>query len=284
MPIDFRDLLEMETATDQNQYLAAWAAKTKVYGDTALIDFLKERSNKVSFPVPSDVMLIPPLAINVAASGAQLTSFREVMNFDNMMLAFAKTSEYEAAGTVWMLDAVGTSDKDSLSVSQLESAMWKWSPEAYLMSSAHAPSRRFSFDVPLPAQVVDIKVAQRQSPPASGGVLMANPVPLFSGRAVVTAWYAQMLEALRRGDEEQVIKLLEAGMSVPIRLKITTDPDECRLVALRFSESMFSTAAAAAAGSFWKFAEKSARLTSFRNGVAQSFSLQLLKAELKSMD
>ena len=113
---------------------------------------------------------------------------------------------------------------------------------------------------------------------------MASPVPLYAGRAVVTAWYATMLEALRNGDEEQVWRLFEAGLSVPIRLKITSDADECRLVALRFSESMFTTAAAAAADSFWKFAEKSARLTRFRNGVAQSFSMPLLKAELKSLD
>ncbi len=82
-------------------------------------------------------------------------------------------------------------------------------------------------------------------------------------------------------DEEQVIKLLEAGMSAPIRLKITTDPDECRLVALRFSESMFASAAATAADSFWKFAERSAPLTGFSHGVANGFSIPKLMAELK---
>ena len=91
-------------------------------------------------------MLIAPLAISDAVSGASLTAFREVMNFNNMMTSFSKTSQYEAAGTVWMLDCViAASTGDSLSISQLESALEKWSPEAFRASSKDAKKQAVHF-------------------------------------------------------------------------------------------------------------------------------------------
>ena len=206
--------------------------------------------------MPADVMLIAPLAITAACGGTELKGFREVLHYNNMMLAFSKTGQYEAAGTVWMCEAATDSVVDTLSVSPIESAMAAFSRAAFLRSSTHEPNQRFSFDVPLPVQVVDTKVAQRLD--ADTGVLMAQPLPLLAGGALVVGWYAQMQEALlhAREDEEPVFKLLEAALSVPIRFKLGCDADERCLIGLHFSESIFATAAAAAADSFWKLAEK----------------------------
>ena len=71
--------------------------------------------------------LIPPnqsrrLAITQAASGTNLTAFREAMDYDNLIASFSRTSQYEAAGAVWMVDPI-SSDIDHVSVSQLEGAM-----------------------------------------------------------------------------------------------------------------------------------------------------------------
>ena len=87
---------------------------------------------------------------------------------------------------------------------------------------------------------------------------MANPLPLLAGGALVVGWYARMQEALLNAheDEEPVFKLFEAALSVPIRFHLTTDTDECCLIALRFSESVLAASAAAAADSFWKVAGK----------------------------
>ena len=240
---------------------------------------------KINFPVPNDVMLIAPLAISDAVSGADLTAFREVMNFDNLVTSFQKTNQYESAGTIWMLDCViAASTGDSLSISQLESALEKWSPEAFRASSKCEKDRRFTFDVPVPAQVVDIKNVQRRTPEDST-VLFARPEPMLAGTALVIGWYALMLEALRADpiDAQQVLKLLEAGMSVPIRLRLSSDPDECRLIGLRFSESMFVTAAAAGADSFWKFCERTSLLTGFKNSLAKNESVLKMGNELKNM-
>ena len=293
IPISLTALLEMDTSVDQSKYLSTWAANAKSYVDSTLLVFLRERPHKVGFAVPADVMLIPPLAINAACGGAEMKGFREVLHYDNMQLAFQKSGQYEAAGTVWMLAATTATGVDTLSVSQVESAIAAFSEAAFMRSSTHAPNRRFSFDVPLPVDVVDPKCAQRRKA-ASGadgadtGVLMAQPLPLLAGGALVVGWYAQMQEALVNAqvlklDEGPVFKLLEAALSVPIRFKLGCDADERCMVALNFSESILATSAAAAADSFWKLAEKVAKLSKFKQALGRSLSIPKLKQELLTM-
>eukprot|EP00959_Pyramimonas_sp_CCMP1952_P373671 7825539-Pyramimonas_sp.AAC.1 len=62
--------------------------------------------------------MIPPLAIFQAASGANFSSFREVMNYGNLLASFFRTRQCEAAWTVWMVDPI-CSDIDDVSISQL---------------------------------------------------------------------------------------------------------------------------------------------------------------------
>ena len=151
----------------------------KNYVDHALHGFLDQRKLELSFALPKKCSMIPPLAITQAASGANLTAFREVMDYDNLVASFSRTKQYEAAGTVWMLDPI-CSDIDDVSVSQLEGAMGMWSEETYRLSSSHAPSRRLSFDVPLPVRVVDGKVAQRLAP-GKPGVCVAEALTMLAG-------------------------------------------------------------------------------------------------------
>ena len=122
---------------------------------------------------------------------------------------------------MWMCEVTTDPVVDTLSVSQVESAMAAFSKDAFCQSSTHAPNRRYSFDGALPVHVVDLRVAQRRAagPAASGadtGVLMAQPLPLLAGGAFVVGWYAQMQEALLHAHEDEVpvFKLLEAGLSV----------------------------------------------------------------------
>ena len=138
-----------------------WAAQVKNYVDLELPKFLMERQSKVSLPVPSNVLLMPALEIKNAASGAKLSSFREVLNYESLHLSFCQSSQYESAGTVFMCDFVGEGFLDDTRPSQLQSAAWMWSEEAYRLPSPHASSRRFSFDVPFPVKVVDVNVAQK---------------------------------------------------------------------------------------------------------------------------
>ena len=62
-----------------------------------------------------------------------------------------------------MLDPIDDGTSDTVSISQLEGAMAMWTEERFLLSSEHPPSRRYSLVAPLPARVVNTKVAQRMS-------------------------------------------------------------------------------------------------------------------------
>ena len=148
-----------------------------------------------------------------------------------------------------MLDPIDDGASDTVSITQLDGAMAMWTEERLLLSSEHPPSRRYSFEVPLPARVVNAKVAQRMSD-AESTVLMATGVLMLAGQALVMAWYGAMAEALSAGNSDRTFKLIEAALSVPVRLRLSPDSDACQLASLLFSKTMFSSCAASGADSF----------------------------------
>ena len=261
----------------QQGHLSQWVRNVKNYVDPTLLGFLQERKRELSFALPEKCSMIPPLAITQAASGANLTAFREVMNYDNLVASFSRTREYEAAGTVWMVDPI-CPDIDDVTISQLEGAMGMWAEETYLRSSTHAPSRRLSFDVPLPVKVVDAKAAQRVEP-GKPGVCVTEPLTMLAGRVVVITWYSAMSEALQQSNHDRVWYLFNAALSVPIRMRVLPDGDASQLAALNFSETMFASCAASGADSFWRFAEKARRLA----GVEASFAKQEPQSKLEAV-
>ena len=110
---------------------------------------------------------------------------------------------------------------------------------------------------------------------------MAVPLPMLAGHALLIAWYAPLGEALRGQDEARIVKLFEAGLSVPIRLRLSPDADQCQLVQLYFNESLLTAAAASGADSFWKFAEKIRQLSAFAKAVADNASVPKIIAVLR---
>ena len=81
-------MLEMDPAQGRCQSFVEWAVKTKECVDVALFKSLDERRTKLPFPLPASWLLITPLAIDAAASGAQLTAFRDPTNYDSLMTSF----------------------------------------------------------------------------------------------------------------------------------------------------------------------------------------------------
>ena len=173
-----------ESGNYEEQHVANWVQHNKTVVNAKLIKFLRRRHAQVSFLIPADVLDFEPLAITAAASGAILSGFREVMHYTHLLRSLEKSAMYEAAGTIWMLDPVIDPGGDRISINQLENAMPLWSEEAYQSSSSLPLSRRYSFDVPLLAKVVDSNVAQRKKK-GEDTVVFAQPVPLLAGRPVV---------------------------------------------------------------------------------------------------
>ena len=104
---------------------------------------------------------------------------------------------------------------------------------------------------------------------------------MLAGQALVMAWHGAMAEALSAGNSDRTVKLFEAALSVPIRLRLSPDSDACQLASLLFSETMFSSCAASGADSSWKAAEKVSRLSKYQKALADNLSLPKLLAVLR---
>ena len=276
-----------------NGFIKAWAVELSVYVQKELMRFLRENPELSPHGgVPNSPLLIPPLRITgTPATGGQ-TSFREVMNFENLRNSIASTSQYEAAGTVFMLDAFSDTGigSDRFTPTSLGAAAQNWSPETFARSAPRPQERRFSFDVPIPAQIVDINVAQRASTIAAAtgaatgnDVVFAKAVPVIAGRAMVVSWYAAMAEALEKGEKERVGKLLEAAVSVPIRLRMAADLESCRLASLSFMEAWHCADAASGAASFWQWSSVVAKLKDVAAALAANKPISFLVDVLKTI-
>ena len=123
------------------------------------------------------------------------------MNYNNLVKSFAQSAQYEAAGTIRMLDAILESHLDSITISQLQTAMGILSEEAIILSSTQPGNRLYSFDVPLPAKVVDVHVAERKEEGESI-VVVAHTLPMLAWRALVIAWYGAISEAPEKNNED----------------------------------------------------------------------------------
>ena len=71
--LSFTALLEMDSVESHVGEIARWSVQTRDYVDKNILDLLGSHR-----------------AITAAASGASVSAFREVMNFDNLKASFAK--------------------------------------------------------------------------------------------------------------------------------------------------------------------------------------------------
>ena len=281
-PWSMATLLEMDSVRSQTDFIRQWSKNVKTWVDGALLKYLKQHRDSVSVDIPTDVMAIPALAISDGAAGANLSAFREVMNYDNLHCSFRRSGQYEAAGTLWMLDPCGDSVSDEdVTIAQIEAARWQWSEDVFVQSSANPDMRRFSFDFPLPVRMAKAEMAQRRG----AGVVMSTPLPMIAGKAHVLAWYSAVSDAMQGGhvNHQRIVRLFEAALSVPIRLRLCPDEDGCALASLQYAEAAGMHAAASGADSFWIFADRVGRLQEVKAAMRDNVSAPKLCSKLKSL-
>ena len=184
-------VLEMDSLAHQAEFIRRWSINIKKRVDSALLQFLRQHKEcaNLNMDIPTDVMAISPLAISGKNVGEALSAFREVMDYDNLHAAFRGTGQYEAAGTIWMLDPCGNLNSDGgdgVTFAQIDAALGQWSEANFVRSHSNPDMRRYSFDIPLPARVEKSEMAQRKDA-ESMGVLMSAPLPMIAtdGREVI---------------------------------------------------------------------------------------------------
>ena len=99
----------------------------------------------------------------------------------------------------------------------------------------------------------------------------------MAGKAHVLAWCSAVSDALQDEprNRARVLRLFEAALSVPIRLRLCPDWDACALALLQHAETAGAHFAASGADSFWVFAERVGRLDDSIKGNISSLSAKL---------
>ena len=164
----------------------------------------------------------------------------------------------------------------------LEGALPMWSETRLTQSEAKNARAKRCFEVALPAQIVDPSVAKAAVADAQD-VVMTTPLPLFAGHAVALAWCLATARALATTGEQMTLKLLEAALSVPIRLRLEPGSVALTLYSITCAESLFGWPAASGADSFWDFAEKATSLTATRELLDKNESITKLLAKATRM-
>ena len=95
----------------------------------------------------------------------------------------------------------------------------------------------------------------------------------MAGKAHVLAWYSAVSDALK--DElnpKRVVKLFEAALSVPIKLRLSPDENECAMASIHYAEAAGMNCAASGADSFWVFAERVSRHSDIQEAFKDNLS------------
>ena len=82
------------------------------------------------------------------------------MNYDNLQSSFRRTGQYEAAGTLWMLDPVCHHDDsvsdESVTISQIDAARWQWDIEGEATHVWVSGGLHEDILAPLPSSSLDL--------------------------------------------------------------------------------------------------------------------------------
>ena len=106
----------------------------------------------------------------------------------------------------------------------------------------------------------------------------------MAGKAHVLAWYSAVSDALK--DElnpKRVVKLFEAALSVPIKLRLSPDENECAMASIHYAEAAGMNCAASGADSFWVFAERASRHSDIQEAFKDNLSGTKLVTKLKHL-
>ncbi len=179
-----------------------------------------------------------PLVIE-ADSTKNLKNFKEQWNWDNCVKSCNSTGMYEASGNLFWLAASRMSDENDadthVSWPQVQEARSNWSESALQASSSEPRVQRYEFPgVYLTSldSIGQLDHAMKLTPPYLKGV------PLHVGHALVWSWYLAVSEAMACKQEQRVMKLYEAALTITLRLRLRATAQESIIDSIVWSEAV----------------------------------------------
>ena len=170
----------------------------------------------------------------------ELSTYKEHWRWETANMALKNTGLYEAPGNAfWFSLAPATWEGEGLPATgltfgQVASGRLLFSDEKFKRSAEDISKRHYFISAAIPTAVVSLADV-----PADGGKGFLN-LPCLGTRAVLAGWYSVMDDALRNGDTHKIKKLVEAALSMPMRLRAGPDRKQVMLDSITYSEDLFA--------------------------------------------
>ena len=185
---------------------------------------------------PEKLCMLKPLDI-VKEAGTDMKSFKEPFQNERCVNSLKSTQIHETCISGWWFDPlahtwieVDIGGMDS-TWADFDAALRLWSEERFKASSDVPSFRRFIFPGALPSAVRSVVDVERAK---VNGVL--QNLPVVAGRLVLWSWFGAVDAALESKQPDVVGKLVEAMLTVTVRLRSTTTAEMCIMDSLSYSE------------------------------------------------
>ena len=194
-----------------------------------------------------------PSKIDDIKGGLQTT--KEHWRWENCRMSLEKKAMYEAPGNLfWLSTDKPTWDGEvlpatGLTYGNLSAGRQMWSDEKLLRSSHDESKQQYFVSGLIPTAVKSM--VEVPAKPEVGFLKL----PCLGSRAVLCGWYSTVDDALRAQDERKVLKLYEAALSMPIRMRCGPSRKQLILDSMTYSEDLFA-ANFTTSDSFFDFAQK----------------------------
>ena len=197
-----------------------------------------------------------PLQIDSAAANAgKLHSFKEHWRWEGCNMSLQNNSLYEAPGNLFWLSMDPPTwngaplPATGLTYGQMAAGRQMWSDAKFIRSSEDPRQRHYFVQGSVPTAVRSMTDVPGQK--AVGFVSL----PCFGSRGVLAGWYSTADDALRAKDDSKVLKLYEAALSLPMRLRLGPSREQVSLDSISYSEDLFA-ARTLSSDSFFDYSQK----------------------------
>ena len=225
-----------------------WIAKIEPSVIWRLSMFLNTHKD-VKLDKPLYALQCPPITDDKTKA---VHSFKEPMNFANLMSSCKTTGLYEAGAPIWGIDTMrkqykGFKSEDPSWV-QLSVAESFFSAEALLQSNVNNEKfRRFIIPGIIPIAAESMAVVERQAREVGG----LRGWPACGGLVVIWALLARLDEALENNDVTMILKLYEASLTATVRVRIDPEQEQLILDSIQSAETLRVLNLSGATDSFW---------------------------------
>ena len=136
-----------------------------------------------------------------------------------------------------------------LTYGQLAAGRQVWSDSKFFRSSEDPEKRHYFIQGSTPSAVSSL--ADIPAEKAVGFVSL----PCLGARGMIAGWYSTADDALRDREKRKILKLYEAALSMPMRLRLGPSRVQVSLDSISYSEDLFA-AKTVVSDSFFDFAQK----------------------------